>query len=284
MRKASLAGAIFVLMATSPAFATTPAGEASDSSTQSFRVDCMPSKASREARAFGMAKLPAGSYAPLYPPTPEEKVIPLQTFELDRAPVTNQDFLAFVREHPNWRKGRAPQLFAGPGYLSRWAGPLELGAEVLPDAPVTHVSWFAAKAYCEAQGKRLPTEDEWEYAASASSCHADGKRDPDFVALLLKWYSKTTPKVTPAVGQGQANYWGLHDLHGLVWEWVFDYGSTMVSADSREDGDTETMRFCGAGAINAGDKEDYAGFMRYAFRSSLQGSYAVGNLGFRCAR
>lgn len=231
-----------------------------------------------------MAKVEAGVYVPIYPPSPEETRISMASFELDRTPITNREFLEWVRATPNWRKGRTPRIFADQRYLSHWEGPLELGSEVDPDAPVTRVSWFAAKAYCEAQGKRLPTENEWEYAASASETSPDGKRDAAFVRRLLEWYSKPTPKRLPAVGQTEANYWGIHDLHGLVWEWVVDYGSTMVTSDSREDGDPDMMRFCGAAAINAGDKEDYAGFMRYAFRSSLQGAYTVSNLGFRCAK
>lgn len=232
----------------------------------------------------GMAKVGAGIHLPLYPPSPEEVRIPMKAFELDRLPVTNGDYLEWVRENPNWRKGRVPAIFADARYLSHWAGPLELGPDVDPRAPVTRVSWFAAKAYCEARDKRLPTENEWEYAASASANQADGRKDPAFVKKLLDWYSRPTPKALPPVGSGEANFWGIRDLHGLVWEWVVDFGSTMVSSDSREDGDPDKMRFCGASAINAGDKEDYAGFMRYAFRSSLQGPYTVGNLGFRCAR
>ncbi len=73
-------------------------------------------------------------------------------------------------------------------------------------------------------------------------------------------------------------------MHGLVWEWVLDFGNALVSADSRESGDPNKMRFCGSGALAAGEKGDYASFMRIAFRGSLQASYTTGNLGFRCAK
>jgi len=242
--------------------------------------------ASRAAgkKAGGMVAVGAGNHLPVYPPSPEEAVIPMKAFEIDRLPVTNGDYLAFVTKNPKWRRGQVPRLLADARYLQHWKGPLELGPDADPDAPVTRVSWFAAKAYCEAQGKHLPTENEWEYAAAASETSPDGRSDPAFTARLLGWYSRPTPKVLPKVGQGAPNHWGAQDMHGLVWEWVLDFGSTMVSSDSREDGDPDKMRFCGASAINAGDKEDYAAFMRYAFRSSLQGPYTVGNLGFRCAR
>lgn len=237
-----------------------------------------------QAAPGGMVSIPAGSYEPVYPPSPEERIISVEAFALDETPVTNAAYLAFVRAHPKWQKGKAPRIFANENYLAHWAGPTTLGERAPPNAPVVGVSWFAARAYCEAQGKRLPTENEWEYAASASETMADGKKDPAFIARLLEWYSRPNPRVFPDVKQREPNVYGVHDLHGLVWEWVDDFGSTMVSSDSREDKDPDKLTFCGAGAVKAGDKEDYAAFMRYAFRSSLHGAYAVGNLGFRCAK
>jgi formylglycine-generating enzyme required for sulfatase activity len=231
-----------------------------------------------------MARVQGGTYTPVFPPSPEETTIPVATFLLDERPVTNGEFLGFVQKAPRWRSDRIAGLFAGKGYLSHWSGPTSLGAAAPADAPVVQVSWFAAKAYCEAQGKRLPTESEWEYAASASADQADARQDPAFVAQLLAWYGKPNAKVLPAAGRSAPNFYGVRDMHGLVWEWVGDFNSALVSGDSREDGDPDTARFCGAGALSAADKNDYATFMRVAFRSSLQASYTTANLGFRCAR
>jgi formylglycine-generating enzyme required for sulfatase activity len=75
----------------------------------------------------------------------------------------------------------------------------------------------------------------------------------------------------------------VHDLHDLVWEWVLDFNAPMLGSDARDAGDAERMRFCGAGALTASDKEDYASYMRLAMRSSLRASYTTGSLGFRCA-
>jgi sulfatase modifying factor 1 len=144
------------------------------------------------------------------------------------------------------------------------------------------VSWFAAKAYCAWRGGRLPTEREWELAAQASVDRADAHRgglagrDPGLVR-------GADPDVLPAVGRGTANAWGVHDLHGLVWEWVYDFGAALVASDDRERGDAARDKYCGAGAALARDPRQYATFMRLAFRSSLQARYTTANLGFRCA-
>jgi len=75
------------------------------------------------------------------------KEVKLQTYALDREPVTNAPFLAFVERNPHWRRDRVTRLFAEPTYLSHWAGPAALSANARPDQPVTRVSWFAARAY-----------------------------------------------------------------------------------------------------------------------------------------
>ena len=72
-------------------------------------------------------------------------------FDLMQRPVTNGEYLEFVRKYPSWRRGDAPVALAEPRYLSHWHGALEPGPGAPPDRPVTWVSWFAASAYCEAQ-------------------------------------------------------------------------------------------------------------------------------------
>src|SRR5690606_15854675 len=86
------------------------------------------------------------------------------------------------------------------------------------------------------------------------------------------------------VGSGFRNIHGLHDLHGLGWEWVADFNSTMSTDDSRAAGAHDRQLFCAAGGIRATDPSNYPAFLRFAMRGSLQGSSVVGNLGFRCAR
>ena len=76
----------------------------------------------------------------------------------------------------------------------------------------------------------------------------------------------------------------MRDLHGLVWEWVDDFNALLVSADNREQGDPDLLRFCGAGAITLQQRDNYAVLMRIAMLSSLKAADTTANLGFRCAK
>ncbi len=211
-------------------------------------------------------------------PTPRRQV---RAFDIDVYPVTNAQFLAFVHQHPEWRKSRAKALFVDANYLANWAGDLELGAMAPPGSPVVNVSWFAARAYLRAQGKDLPTVDQWEYVAAASDAARDASRDPAFLDRLRRWYGGAVPRPLPAVGSGFSTVYGAHDLHGLVWEWTLDFNSALVTGESRGDSALERTLYCGSGAVGSADFENYPAFMRYALRSSLEARYSVGSLGFR---
>lgn len=232
----------------------------------------------------GPPSLPVGPgvYRPLYPPSPAEAEVPVARFRLAVEPVTNAEFSAFVQTDPRWRRDRVNRLFADDGYLGDWAGDGAPGEELPSNAPVTGISWYAARAYCAAEGGRLPTEAEWELAAAASGSSFDARQDPVFLAQILAWYGEPTPASIRAVG-GPANRWGVRDLHGLVWEWVGDWNASLMSTDSRGTDGEATVRFCGGGAAGSAGTGDYASFMRTAFRSSLSASSTVRSLGFRCA-
>lgn len=218
-----------------------------------------------------------GLYRPLYP-VPGQESLPVAAFELDVLPVTREQYAAFVAAHPEWRRDRVSRLFADESYLGSWPSQDGIGA-LEPRAPITEVSWFAARAYCRSVGGRLPMEAEWELAASGS---ASGRASEETLAEILRWYSRPTPDPLPPVG-GAPNGWGVSDLHGLVWEWVEDFNASLVSVDNREQGGADRAAFCGAGALSAADRDDYAAFMRTALRSSLSAASTTRNLGFRCA-
>ena len=230
-----------------------------------------------------MATVPAGLCRPLFRGEKDAKEVPVAAFALDRHAVTNADFLAFVRANPRWRRAQVRRLFADEEYLHRWTGDLEPGAAG-GRQPVTHVSWFAAKAYAAWAGKRLPTTAEWELAASAGFTMADGAKDAEFTRAVQQWYSTPSPDVLPEVGAGRANFHGIHDLHGLVWEWTSDFNSALVTGDARGDTGLERQLFCGAGSLGASDRANFPAFMRYGLRSSLKAGYTLPNLGFRCAK
>jgi sulfatase modifying factor 1 len=230
-----------------------------------------------------MTRIPAGIHTPLFVMPGESNAVPVPGFLLDRLPVTNGDFLEFVRAHPRWQRSRVSRLFASEEYLRHWAGDVELG-EAQTNQPVVWVSWFAAKAYAAWRSKRLPTVAEWEYVASASPTQKDGRTDAIFQGTLRHWYSTPSPERLPVVGLGKANVHGVQDLHGLVWEWTSDFNSALVTGDARGDTGIDRQLFCGAGSAGARDTSNFPAFMRYGFRSSLKAAYTVHNLGFRCAK
>ncbi len=229
-----------------------------------------------------MARAEGGEYVPMFGEISKPRRV--APFLIDRRPVTNSEFLGFVREHPKWRRSNAGKLFVDQGYLSHWAGDLELGETAPPEAPVVRVSWFAARAYLKSQGKRLPREDEWEFAARADATRVDASKDPAYLKRILEWYGKPTPDRLPDVSTMEKDIRGVSGMHGLVWEWVEDFNNQMVTGASRSDSSLDRALFCAGGAVNATNVADYAAFMRYAFRSSLEGNYTTSNLGFRGAR
>lgn len=228
-------------------------------------------------------RVPGGTHRPLFPPSPEEREIRIAELFVAKTPTTNADFLWFVRRHPAWRRDRVSRLFADDGYLAHWKGETELD-ERASEQPVTNVSWFAARAYCAAQSARLPTDAEWARVAAASSNRPDGREDPRWSKAILDWYARPSRGPEREVGAGAPNYWGISDLHGLVWEWVLDFNSTLVTSDSRNTQSNDKTSFCGAGALAARDPEDYASFMRTALLSSLSARNVARHLGFRCVR
>ena len=233
-----------------------------------------------------MASLPAGSYRPLYGRADGERVA-VAAFRLDRTPVTRGEYLEFLAANPAWRRDVIRPVFSEPGYLATWRAALDAGDAAELRRPVTEVSWFAARAYCAWRGKRLPTLDEWEYAAAASETRRDASGDPAFVRRLLALYAGRAATTPGPVGRGAPNAYGVRDLHDLVWEWTADFNSVIVADDSRSTGsgvgERDHQIFCASAAIGAADPTDYAAFLRYAVRAGLTGRSTLRSLGFRCA-
>jgi formylglycine-generating enzyme required for sulfatase activity len=226
--------------------------------------------------------VPGGKLVSVLPAAPGADSTIVAPFRIDVSLVSNAEFARFVRANPKWRRGSAAPLLADSQYLKHWASAGDPG-NAIARKPVTNVSWFAANAYCEARGARLPSWHEWELAAAASDTQPDARSNPAWRQQILDWYSSSARGSLADAGASPANYFGVRDLHGVAWEWVLDAGSMLISDDSREQGDPDVQRFCGSGALSLGQKENYAMMMRIAMLSSMKASYTAGSMGFRCA-
>lgn len=229
------------------------------------------------ANAAEMVQIEAGKYKPLLEQG-KERTVP--AFSIQATAVTNSEFLEFVKKNKKWARKNVPKIFADTNYLKHWKSASDIGNKEMENSPVVNISWFAAEAYCESKGMRLPTVDEWEYLSQFGPWD-NGK---EVRAVILEWYSKASPTNIPSVKSTFKNKFGIWDVHGLIWEWNYDFNTSFVTGESRGDSSLEKTMFCGAGAQGAADPSDYAAFMRFGFRSSLQGNYTVPNLGFRCVK
>ena len=227
------------------------------------------------AHAVEMANIPGGSYRPLYLKK-DTPMISVKPFQIDKTPVTNAEFAQFVKANPKWQRGNVSAKQAESNYLKQWDknGPKAADA----NKPVTNVSWFAAHAYCAAQGKRLPTNDEWEFVGLASELQANGSNEPSYNRTILSWYENGS-KGLKNIQQNKPNFYGVYDMHGLIWEWTSDFNSSQITS-----GTLKAADFCGSGAVNSSDPSNYAAFLRYGIRTSLQPNFVLHNMGFRCAK
>ncbi len=106
--------------------------------------------------------------------------------------------------------------------------------------PVEQVSWDDGVAFCKALSKkggktvRLPTEAEWEYACRAGTKTRFYFGDDDKQLGDYAWYFGNSGEKPHPVGQKKPNPWGLHDMHGNVWEWCADWEAA-YSAEEQVD-------------------------------------------------
>ena len=229
-----------------------------------------------------MQKIDGGSYR-AFVGKESDSLTQVKSFFLDETAVTNREFVEFLKANPQWTKSKVLKLYADSTYLKQWKSDFEIPGDVSPDAPVTNVSWFAAKAYAESVGKRLPTVDEWEYAARANENLIDATEDPEFTRHILNLYQEKG-KYKQAVKQHQPNAWGIYDMYGIIWEWTEDFNSVMMTGESRKDNAANETLFCAGASVTSSDLRNYAGFIRFAMRGSMNANFTVNNLGFRCAK
>lgn len=210
----TLGAALLVLVAAVP----TAAGADEE------RTEAAPAAVACQTAPAGMACVPGGSFRRGSDDGPEDtrpaQDVWVQTFYMDTYEVTFADYQDCVRAH------KCPR--SRPHYrdFSR------------PRQPMVGVSWFDAVAYCEAMGKHLPTEAEWEKAARGT----DGRlypwgNEPATCELAVikdetgrscgvkKRGGRPNKGRTWEVGQKPPGIYGLYDMAGNSWEWVYDWYS-----------------------------------------------------------
>ena len=159
------------------------------------------------------------------------------------------------------------------------------------DLPVEQVSWDDAVEFCKKLSElpdekkagrvyRLPTEAEWEYACRAGSKTAYSFDDEEGLLPEYGWFSSNSSRRTHTVGLLEPNAWGLHDMHGNVWEWCSDwYEEYPKGAVSDPTGPKEgSFR-----VLRGGCWDDQAANCRSAIRHGFTPDRRFNFLGFRVA-
>jgi formylglycine-generating enzyme required for sulfatase activity len=173
------------------------------------------------------------------------------------------------------------------------------------DLPVETVTWLDAVEFCnalsqregyepvydigegsatwnrEADGYRLPTDAEWEYACRAGSLtmFAAGGRWRDLERTA--WFDRNAGKRTHEVATRQANAWGFHDMHGNVWEWIWDPYASLPDLSS------DNVESPGIGpdlTIRGGSWYTDAKACRTTNFCRIDPGFVCNDLGFRVAR
>jgi formylglycine-generating enzyme required for sulfatase activity len=171
---------------------------------------------------------------------------------------------------------------------SRWKGPRN---------SVELVSWHEAREFCtKASGVlrqlkllgateaiRLPSEAEWEYACRAGTTSRYSFGDAAEQLTHYAWFTGNAKGNDPPVGAKRPNPWGLHDMHGYVWEWCADawhadYQDAPTDGSPRQDGETADR------VLRGGAWTEPAEHCRSAYRQHRPPQTRSDAIGFRCVR
>jgi formylglycine-generating enzyme required for sulfatase activity len=260
-----------------------------------------------------MVALPAGRYlrgSPVEDPDHEASELPQAVVRIGynlaigRFEVTVAQFDAFVRATGHVPASRC--LISVPADPARWEWKVAdfraPGYPVTPEHPASCVTYPDAVAYAQWLARltgrpyRLPTEAEWEYAARAGSqtryafgdvgplCHFAKHAD---AGTALPWRNagclpRHAGSGSAAVGSYPPNAWGLHDLHGNVWEWTSDCWAPS-HAGGPLDGSSRRREGCSARPTRGGSWWNPPLVLRTARRNRRGEDRASYHVGFRVA-
>jgi len=205
---------------------------------------------------------------------PQHRVSIARPFAVGIGPVTRGEFAAFV-------KATKPQL--GMGRYS-WLNP---GFEQYEDHPVVCVSWHDAKAYVawlrdqSHKDYRLLSEAEWEYCCRAGTTTAYNIGDT--ITREEANFGENF-KFTTSFSKFRPNAWGLHDMHGNVWEWCADHWNSSYDGNPPADGSAWVNDVTELRVLRGGSSVSDPQNLRSASRSRDLPDIREKNIGFRVAR
>lgn len=220
---------------------------------------------------------------------PDMVVLPARRFLMG-----SPEEVGYDAEHPqhevvltrNFALARCPATFEEYGYFCEQTGRKRPSDEGWDRGwrPVINVSWKDTQAYCAwlsqttEQDYRLPSEAEWEYACRAGTTtpYAFGDQITNKDANFLG--SQTTE-----VGHYPANPWGLHDMHGNIWEWIEDCWNKTYD-DAPTDGSAWLQGDCSTRIVRGGSWISPPELLRSAYRNWIRSEFPTNYIGFRVAR
>lgn len=208
---------------------------------------------------------------------PKHSVTFAKSFYMGKTEVTNAEYRRFISA--SGYEGKSDTDPAYDLYLRHFRGKSLMSAD--DHYPVVWVSWHNAKAFCTWAGLALPSEAQWEYAcrAGATTLYYFGDKQKDFDDH--GWGLTNSNGLTHRVAKKKPNPWGLHDMHGNVWEWceddyVYKYHGAPADGSARIEGKmTKCLR--GISWSNS-TRPNFSG--SHARHNSAPGN-AANNFGFR---
>ena len=209
-------------------------------------------------------------------------IVALDSFLIDKHPVTNRMYSQFLNEVGNQEEGGSKWYDdTSKNARLKWSGTCWLVMRNYSEHPVVSVSWYGAAAYCRWIGGRLPSEAEWEKAARGldDRIYPWGNDPPSYEHANYKGFGVNTSPVGK-FPKGASGF-GVLDRAGNVWEWVGDwYGrdyyahSLLINPRGPENGEKKVMR--------GGSWYNLDRHLKVSYRSYSDPGTQTTNLGFRC--